>query len=308
MTIERTASFQSRYLNIVGTLRIPSPTGLNQKRAAIVISHPGGGVKEQTTGLYAHLLANEGFVTLAFDAGYQGESSGEPRGLEDPSQRVEDIKAAVTHLSLLDEVDPERLGVLGICASGGYAAFAAQTDVRIKAIAGVSTVDLGAMIREGVKNTAAALPVHALAATLKNAANARLSEGKGESPQLLPWAPDRPKAVPAAFPTLFKEAADYYRTSRGAHRRSTNRFPLRSTELLANFDAFVSNYLISPRPILMIAGAEADTRYYSEDAIAKAAEPKELFLVPNKSHIALYDDPTGVLPKLVDFYGNSLSS
>jgi hypothetical protein len=147
-----------------------------------------------------------------------------------------------------------------------------------------------------------------LAATLKNAANARLAEAKSETPQQLPWAPDDPKSVPAAFPALFKEAADYYRTSRGGHCRSTNRFPLRSTELLANFDAFAFNYLISPRPILMIAGSEADTRYHSENAIDKAAEPKELFLVPNKSHIALYDDPTGVLPKLVDFFGNSLSS
>ncbi|KAL3465645.1 alpha/beta-hydrolase [Aspergillus heterothallicus] len=308
MTIERTASFQSRCLNIVGTLRIPSPSGLDQRRAAIIVSHPGGGVKEQTAGFYADLLANEGFVTLTFDAGYQGESSGEPRGLEDPSQRVEDIKAAVTHLSLLDEVDPERIGVLGICISGGYAAFAAQTDVRIKAIAGVSTVDVGAMIREGVKNTAAALPSHVLAATLKNAANARLSEAKGESPQLLRWVPDDPETVPVGFPTLLKEAAEYYQTSRGAHRRTTNRFPLRSTELLTNFDAFAFNYLISPRPILMIAGAEADTRYYSEDAIAKAAEPKELYLIPNKSHIALYDDCTSVLPKLLDFYGTWLSS
>jgi fermentation-respiration switch protein FrsA (DUF1100 family) len=307
MTTERTASFQSRHLNIVGNLLIPAPSAPNRNHAAIVVSHPGSGVKEQTAGLYARLLANQGFVTLAFDAGYQGESSGEPRGLEDPSQRVEDIKAAVTHLSLLDEVDPDRIGVLGLCASGGYASFAAQTDVRIKAIAGVSTVDLGAMIREGVRNTAAESPSHALAATLENAANARLSEAKGQSPQLLPWAPDDPKTVPAAFPTLYKEAADYYRTPRGEHRRSTNRFPLRSTELLANFDAFAFNYLISPRPILMIAGSDADTRYHSENAIRKATEPKELFLVPNKSHIALYDDPTGVLPKLVEFYANSLS-
>ncbi|KAJ0423103.1 alpha/beta-hydrolase [Aspergillus carlsbadensis] len=308
MTTERTASFLSRQLNIVGTLRIPAPSAPNRKRAAIVISHPGGGVKEQTAGLYAHLLANHGFVTLAFDAGYQGESSGEPRGLEDPSQRVEDIKAAVTHLSLLEEVDPERIGVMGLCASGGYASYAAQTDVRIKAIAGVSSVDLGAMIREGVENTAAVVSSHALAATLKNTANARLLEAQGQNPQLLPWAPDDPKTVPPAFPTLFKEAADYYRTPRGGHRRSTNRFPLRSTELLANFDAFAFNYLISPRPILMIAGSEADTQYHSKNAIAKATEPKELFLVPKRSHIALYDDPTGVLPKLVDFYAKSLSS
>ncbi|KAL4866579.1 hypothetical protein BDV12DRAFT_210401, partial [Aspergillus spectabilis] len=307
MSTERTASFLSRLISIVGDLRIPAPTTPNRKRAAIVVSHPGGGVKEQTAGLYARLLADQGFITLAFDAGYQGESSGEPRGLEDPSQRVEDIKAAVTYLSLLPEVDPKRIGVLGLCASGGYVNFAAQTDVRIKAVAGVSAVDFGAMIREGIKNTAAASPPHALAATLENAAEARLAEAKGEPYAQLPFAPDDPSTVPDAFPTLYKEAAVYYRTPRGEHRRSTNRFPLRSTELLANFDAFAFNHLISPRPLLMIAGSESDTKYHSEIAVEKASEPKELFLVPGKSHIALYDDPTGVLPKLVDFYANSLS-
>ncbi|KAL2802176.1 alpha/beta-hydrolase [Aspergillus granulosus] len=278
------ASFQGRCLNIVGTLRIPAPSTPNRKHAAIVISHPGGGVKEQTAGLYARLLASQGFVTLAFDAGYQ-----------------------ITHLSLLDEVDADRIGVMGLCVSGGYASFAAQTDVRIKVIAGVSTMDLGAIIRESVKNTAAESPSHTLPATLENAANARLSEAKGQCPQLLPWVPDDPKSVLTAFPTLYKKAADYC-TPRGEHRRSTNRFPLRSTELLANFDAFAFNHLISPRPILMTAGSDADTRYHSENAIEKAAEPKELFLVPNKSHIPLYDDPTGVLPQLVDFYARWLSS
>jgi fermentation-respiration switch protein FrsA (DUF1100 family) len=306
MTTERTVSFTSRGLQVVGILRVPDQATSSRKQAAIVVSHPGGGVKEQTAGLYAGLLAKEGFITLAFDAAYQGESSGEPRGLEDPTQRVEDIKSAVTYLSLLPEVDPERIAGLGICASGGYINFAAQTDVRIKAVAGISSVDFGAMIREGVKDTAAAAPPSALAATLAGAAKARLAEAKGEEYDQLPFAPDDPKAVPEAFPTLYKEAADYYRTPRGGHCRSTNRFPLRSTDLLANFDAFAFNRLISPRPLLMIAGSDADTKYFSEIAIEKAQEPKELFLIPGKTHIDLYDDPSAVLPKLVEFYSQSV--
>jgi fermentation-respiration switch protein FrsA (DUF1100 family) len=308
MTTERTVSFSSHGLKVVGILRVPKSPTPDRKGAAIVVSHPGGGVKEQTAGLYAGLLTEEGFITLAFDAAYQGESSGEPRGLEDPYQRVEDIKSAVTYLSLLSEVDPERITGLGLCASGGYLNFAAQTDLRIKAVAGVSSVDFGAMIREGVKNTAAEAPASALADTLAGAAKARLAEAKGEEYGQLPFAPDDPKTVPEAFPTLYKEAADYYRTPRGSHYRSTNRFPLRSTDLLANFDAFAFNRFISPRPLLMISGTDADTRYFSEIAIEKAQEPKELFLISGKSHIDLYDDPSAVLPKLVEFYANSVSA
>ncbi|KAH8703012.1 Alpha/Beta hydrolase protein [Talaromyces proteolyticus] len=307
MTTERKVSFNSRGLNVVGILRSPDTSATNRKRAAIVVSHPGGGVKEQTAGLYASLLTEQGYITLAFDAAYQGESSGEPRGLEDPAQRVEDIKSAVTYLSLLPEVDTERIGGLGICASGGYINFAAQTDVRIKAVAGVSSVDFGQMIREGVKDTAAASPASAIAGTLEAAAKARLAEAKGEEYAQLPFAPDDPATVPDVYPALYKEAADYYRTPRGGHCRSTNRFPLRSTDLLANFDAFAFNHLISPRPLLMIAGSDADTKYFSEIAIEKAKEPKELFVVPGKTHIALYDDSSVVLPKLVDFYSKSIS-
>lgn len=143
-------SFLSNNIKIVADLYYPNNITLNDKHAqAIVVAHPGAGVKEQTAGLYAKRLSENGFITLAFDAAYQGESEGTPRGLEDPSQRVEDIKAAAAFLGTLAEVDATKIGVLGICASGGYALVATATSHNIKALATVSGVDLGDWYRKG---------------------------------------------------------------------------------------------------------------------------------------------------------------
>ncbi len=141
-------AFDSAGLSLAGHLYTPEEH-LDSPRPAIVVGHPGSGVKEQAPGLYAARLAHAGFVALAFDSAYQGESEGMPRGLEDPAHRVEDLKAAVSFLSTLDDVDPDRIGVLGICASGGYALTATAADHRVRAVATVSGVDIASQFRHG---------------------------------------------------------------------------------------------------------------------------------------------------------------
>ncbi|KAL3468912.1 alpha/beta-hydrolase [Aspergillus californicus] len=298
--------FQSKGLTVLGHLYVPPAGAPDRKRAGIVVGHPMGGVKEQTAGLHAKLLADAGFVTLTWDAAYQGESAGEPRGLEDPAQRAEDVRSAVSYLSTRPEVDATRIGGLGICASGGYVPFAAQTDLRIKAVATVSAADTGSFFRDGMKNTAFEMDRAALDKTLEASSAARTAEANGEPVAMQPLVPDSPEGLPDSIPTMLREGAEYYRTPRAQHPRSTNRYPTRSIALLVNYDSYAFNYLISPRPLLMIAGSNADTLYFSQEGIERAKEPKELYLVPGMSHIALYDNVHGHLPKLVDFMSTSL--
>ncbi|WP_405136627.1 alpha/beta hydrolase [Nocardia sp. NBC_01388] len=298
--------FDSNGWSLAGTLRIPGSHRAGDQAPAIVVSHPFGGVKEQTAGLYAAELAARGFVTLAFDASYQGESEGQPRGLENPFARVEDIKSAVSLLSIRAEVDPERIGALGICASGGYVPFAAQTEHRIKAVATVSALDIGSMMCEGLGGTQ---PPEVIQAMLDEAGAARTAEALGQAPRLEPILPDTAEEA-AAAPPMGREGYDYYRTPRAAHPRSTNRFVFRSIDLIAQYSSYEAIALISPRPLLMIAGTRADTAYFSRGAIERAREPKELFWVDGATHFDLYDKPEYVplvVGKLAEFFALHLT-
>ena len=302
-------TFNSAGLTLAGHLYTPDhipDAEAGDLRPAVVVSHPMSGVKEQTAGLYAERLARAGFVTLAFDAAYQGESEGEPHLLEDPSHRVEDIKAAVTFLSLLDEVDAERIGALGICASGGYLIPAAATEHRIKAVATVSAVDTGSFFRDGIGRTQAP---EILQSMLDAAGTARTEEAQGKPAALLQIHPDTEEQARALGQHTY-DGWEYYRTPRAQHPRSANHFVLRSIDLIAQFDAFGLIHLIAPRPLLMIAGTEAATAYLTREAIEKAREPKELAWIDGATHVDLYDKdeyiPTAIA-KLTDFFRTHLS-
>jgi uncharacterized protein len=298
-------TFPSAGLNLAGHLYTPDDA--EGSWPAIVVSHPMSGVKEQAAGLYAEHLARAGYVTLAFDAAYQGESEGSPHLLEDPAHRSEDIKAAVTFLSLRDDVDPDRIGALGICASGGYLAPAAATDHRIKAVATVSAVDTGDVFRNGVGRTQDPAILQGM---LDAAAVARTEEARGGAPRLAQIHPDTEEQARALGQHTY-DGWEYYRTPRGSHPRSENFFVLRSIDLIAQFTAFETIELIAPRPLLMIVGTEAATAYLSQEAIEKAQEPKELYWIEGATHVDLYDKqeyvPTAVA-KLTDFFATHLSA
>ena len=308
MSTPTKVTFPSFMLQISGELYAPAAGAPNRKGAAVVISHPMTGVKEQTSANHARLLSKAGFYALTFDAGYQGESTGQPRGLEDPHQRAEDNKAAVTYLTTLEgKVDPSRIGVLGICASGGYTSYAAQSDGRIKALATVSAACVGRMTRNGglYKENNKEVP-EAIAGALQAAGQWRTSAAKGPKVEAPPMFSTDISQIPEDADSFFTDAASYYGSERGNHPRSDQKVPPSSYDLMVSYDSFNFQHLVSPRPLLMIAGSKAQTLHFSEDAVAAAREPKELFVVEGKNHFDLYDDLTVSGPKLVEFFGKNL--
>lgn len=209
--MRNSVTFPSAGLNLAGHLYLPD--GEAAPGPALVVGHPGSGVKEQAAGLYAERLAAQGFVTLAFDAAYQGESEGEPRGLEDPAHRIEDLKAAVSYLTTRDEVDAERIGILGICASGGYGLAAAATDHRVRALGTVSAVDIARQFRLGADG---AQDPAVFQSMLGAAAAARTAEAGGEDVRMFKLFPDTEEQARAAGPHVY-EGWEYYCTPRAGH-------------------------------------------------------------------------------------------
>ncbi|MFJ9088083.1 alpha/beta hydrolase [Streptomyces sp. NPDC102384] len=291
-------AFLSSGMNLAGHLYTPADLTADERRPAIVVGHPTTGVKEQTASLYAQRLADAGYIALAFDAAHQGESEGLPRALENPFQRADDFRNAVTYLSTREDVDPERIGVLGICGSGGYAPYVAETDHRMKAVATVSAADVPGFFRsadpEGFQELVA------------QSGKARTEEAAGEPVRLVPLLPD---AVDESTPAPVREFFDYYRTPRARHPRSIGAYALRSADQLAQFDSYAEVHRIAPRPLLMIAGTEAVTLPFSQGAVEQAGPTAELFTVPGATHVDLYDREKAVGPaaaKLVDFFGKHL--
>jgi fermentation-respiration switch protein FrsA (DUF1100 family) len=271
---------------------ISFPEGFDEgkKYPAIVVAHPGGGVKEQTSGLYAKKLAAGGFVTIAFDASYQGESTGEPRQLENPYIRTEDVSAVIDNLTTLPYVDRSGIGAMGICAGGGYAVNAAMNDRRIKAVATVSAVNIGAMFRNGwlgnVKS-ADAIPY------LEAGSQVRTGEAGGSAIVTMPLAPMRKQD---AQDQDLLEAWEYYHTPRARCRTAPGFATSRSLTQLITYDAFNLADVFLTQPLLIIAGSVAASKWMSDDLYKRAAsKDKTLHIVEGANHMSLYD-----VPKYVD--------
>lgn len=295
-------TFKKLGLNIAGLLFLPNNFDEKNQYPAIVVTHPGGGVKEQCSSLYAWNLAKNGYIALAFDASHQGESEGLPRYLEDPTSRVEDIRSAVDFLVSLNYVDENKIGAMGICAGAGYTMNAIQTDLRIKAAAGISTWNTGHSARFGFPGVNIENFMQKL---LKEVAEARTKEARGDEPLYWNYVPKSENDIDENTSVIQKEAYEYYRTDRCSYPTSVNKYLVSSNDKLASWDAFQYIDTVFPRPLLFIVGSKADTLYFTEDAYKRANAPKEIFTIENATHVDLYDKPefvNQVVYKLVEFF------
>jgi uncharacterized protein len=264
------------------------PAGFDESRRypAVVVAHPGGGVKEQTAGLYAKKLAENGLIAIAFDASYQGESTGEPRQLENPYVRTEDISAVIDYLTTLPYVDRERIGAMGICAGGGYTANAAIDDRRIKAVGTVSAVNIGQMFRNGWENTvkdADAIPL------IDAGSQARTSDASKAELATLPLAPPRREDAPNKE---LEEAWEYYHTPRCEHPNAPGYMTARSLNQIITYDAYNKAEAFLTQPLQIVAGSVAGSKWMSDDLFARAAsKDKHFHVVEGANHMSLYDVP-----------------
>ena len=282
----KSVEFKNGSIAMAGNLYLPRDFRDSGHYPAIVAIHPGGGVKEQTAGLYARKLAEQGFVTLAFDASHQGASGGLPRYLDDPMRRVGDIYSAVDYLTSLRYVDAARVGALGICAGSGAAVKAASTERRIKAVGTVSAVDVGAASRKGWDGTASEADQ---IATLEAVAKERTAEFSGAAPVYVPYVPN---VGDRSAPLDLQEAADYYLTPRGRHPNAPNKMLMTSASYMIAFTGFDRIDTLLTQPLMIIAGSRAGSLWHSRELDAKAASrQKELFIVDGATHMDLYDGP-----------------
>ena len=294
--------FDNDGIAMAGNIYLPPDFDDSRSYPTIVSVHPGGGVKEQTAGVYAQRLAEQGFVTLAFDASYQGASGGLPRFFDNPMNRVGDIYSAVDHLNTLSYVDDNRIGILGICAGGGATIKAATTDRRFKAVATVSGVDVGAATRQGWEGKATTADQ---LATLETVAKQRSDEAAGAEPGYGPYVP---AVGDTSAPNDLQEAADYYLTPRGMHPNAPNKMLLTSVSYQVSFTGYDLVGTLLTQPLLIVAGTKAGSLWHSEDLHARAAGPKELVLIDGATHMDLYDGDglNTAMESLAPFYKSNL--
>lgn len=298
-------TYNNKDIVIVANVYTPANFDESKKYATIVIAHPNGGVKEQVAGLYAQRLAEMGFITITADAAYQGGSGGEPRNVDKPANRIEDIHAMADFITQYKGVDVSRLGLLGICGGGGYALKASQSDKRFKAIATVSMFNSGVVRRNGFMNS----QLSTIQERLQQASDARALEISGGKVLYAADAVITDEMANKMPFDLYREGHYYYNRTH-AHPNSKFRYTMSSLMELMTFDASTNMDLIE-QPLLMIAGSKADSFYMTEEAFNKAinAKNKELFLINGATHIETYWKPEYVqqaISKLVIFYENNL--
>ena len=299
-------TFKNRFgITLSGDLYLPKSRS-SQALAALAISGPYGAVKEQSSGLYANQMAERGFAALAFDPSYTGESGGEPRHVSSPDINTEDFSAAVDYLGLHSAVDRNRIGIIGICGWAGFSLNAAAIDKRIKAVASTSMYDMSRVMSKGYNDQ---LTAEDRTNMLQQMGSQRWDDAKKGEVSIVTR--NLPETLTGNEPRFVKEYFDYYRTPRGFHPRSlnsnsgwtaTNAWSFMSTPLLTYIKE------IAPRPVLLIAGENAHSRYFSEDAYKAAAGPKELVIIPGAVHVDLYDR-LDVIPfdKLTAFFTEHLN-
>lgn len=292
-------------LDIVANVYTPANYDPKQTYPAIVVAHPNGGVKEQVAGLYAQRLAEQGYITIAMDAAYQGGSGGEPRNVDKPANRIEDIHGAADFITQYAGVDTDRLGVLGICGGGGYTLAAAQSDKRFKSVATLSMFNSGRVRRNGFADS----QLNTIEQRLQQASAARAEEAAGGKPVYSGDA-DMTDAQIAALPfEMYRQGYEYYWRTH-AHPGSTFKYTTSSLLDLMRWDATDRIELID-KPLLMIAGTRADSLYMTEDAFVKASgtKDKELFRIDGATHIETYWVPKYVdaaMGKLTTFFAKTL--
>ena len=307
VTVQK-VNFKNQYqMNVSGNLFIPKNLDANTKSAAIVVGHPMGAVKEQSANLYATKLAEKGFVTLSLDLSFWGESEGLPRNAVSPDIYAEDFSAAVDFLGTRPFIDKERIGALGICGSGSFVISAAKIDPRMKAIATVSMYDMGAANRNGLKH---GQTLEQRKETIAQAAQQRYVEFTGGETL---YASGTVHQLDENTHPIQREFYDFYRTPRGEYTPASSSKDLTTHPTLTSNIKFMNFYpfndieTISPRPILFIAGADAHSREFSEEAYKLAGQPKEFVIIPGAGHVDLYDR-VDLIPfgKLASFFQSNL--
>lgn len=297
-------TFTNRYgITLAGDLYLPENRADN-RLPAIVVSGPFGAVKEQSSGLYAQTMAERGFVTLAFDPSYTGESGGEPRNVASPDINTEDFMAGVDYLGLHPAVDRERVGVIGICGWGGMALNAVAADKRVKAVAVSTMYDMTRVMSKGYNDS---VTPEQRAQTLEQLSRQRWEDAANGAPAYGPAA----NTLQGGEAQFLVDYHDYYMTPRGYHPRavnSGNSWTVTTPMSFMNMPILTYIAEIAPRPVLLIHGENAHSRYFSETAYAAAAEPKELMIIPGATHTDLYDK-VDVIPfdKLQSFFGQYLA-